>query len=294
MADLSIVILTYNSSSFIQQCLESIVLLYKKELRTGRIVILVADNASSDDTEEKVKDFIKNNPSHIVFLQNGRNLGFGNGINKAMEFVKTKYALFLNPDARISNRGLIKMVEYMEDSQKIKIAGGRMIDFQGKKELSAGKFLNIFRLLGWMAGLENVLGYRFAPSRARRVDYVSGGAMMVDVQTFKKNGGFDPDFFMYVEDMELCWRFKKLGFETHYFPQLEVIHKGQGSSSSAFAYVNIFRGIYLFHKKHSSKVILFLVQLILSIKCIIAIVVASVTLKKDTVNTYKKALQFYK
>lgn len=294
MSDLSIVILTYNSSLFILDCLESIVNLYKKEARSGQFKIIVADNASSDDTEKRVKEFIRKNNFQITFTQNGGNLGFGNGINRAMEKVKSRYALFLNPDAKIANRGLLKIIEYAKAHPKVKLLGGKMVDYDGKKELSAGKFLNAFRLFGWMVGLENFLGYRFAPQKAQKVNYVSGGAMMVDVEYFKKIGGFDKNFFMYVEDMELCYRVKKQGFETHYYPLFEVIHKGQGSSSSSFAYVNIFKGIFLFHKKHSSKAVLFLVQLILTFKCIVGIIVGFVFMKKDTMKTYKEALRFNK
>lgn len=294
MSDLSIVILTYNSSPYIVSCLESVLGLYKKELKSGAYNIIVADNDSRDDTEKIVNAFIQKKGSSIVFTQNGGNLGFGNGINKAMEKVKSHYALFLNPDAKVSNRGLFKMIDYMRANKKVKILGGKMVDYEGQKELSAGKFLNIFRLIGWVIGLENILGYRYAPVKSCKVNYVSGGAMLVDVEYFKKIGGFDKDFFMYVEDMELCYRVQKNGFETHYYPHFEVVHKGQGSSSSSFAYVNIFKGIYLFHKKHSSKITLFFVQLFLALKCIIAIIAGSILMKKTIVQTYKEASHFTK
>jgi len=294
MHELSIVILTYNSSSYIFSCLESIFNLYKKEVKSGSFEIIVVDNESKDDTEDKVYEFKRKYFEGVTFIQNGGNLGFAAGIDRGMENVKSKYSFFLNPDATISNRGLIKMIEYFKSHPSVKVLGGRLVDFSGKSELSAGKFMNAFRLVGWMLGLENVLQYRYAPKKIKKVDFVSGGAMMVDTQYFQKSHGFDQNFFMYVEDMEFCYRVKKNKYQVYYFPQLEVRHKGQGSSNSSFAYVNIFKGFYLFHKKHSSKIVLFFVQLILFLKCIIAIVVGGVTMNKTMVQTYKNALRFAK
>ncbi len=265
--------------------------LYKKELKNRSLEVVVVDNNSIDDTEKLTRSFIQTNKEcNISFFQNGSNLGFAKGINQGMTHAHGKFTIFLNPDAQIVNRDLFKMADFMEKNPKAKITGAKMIDYSNKSELSAGKFLTPLRLILWMLGLEAVFRLRFSPRKIQRVDFVSGGSMMVDTEYFKKIGGFDPKFFMYVEDMELCFRVKKNKDQVFFFPTLRVRHKGQGSSSSAFAYVNIFKGIYLFHKKHSSQMVLFLVQLILFVKSILGIIVGALFFNKTKISIYRKTI----
>ena len=95
MQELSILILTFNSAQYISECLQSIVLLYKKELRSGLLEIVIADNNSSDNTEELARTFIeKNRESKIFFIQNGSNLGFAAGINEGMKHARGRYVIF--------------------------------------------------------------------------------------------------------------------------------------------------------------------------------------------------------
>ena len=293
MQELSILILTFNSAQYISECLQSIVLLYKKELRSGLLEIVIADNNSSDNTEELARTFIeKNRESKIFFIQNGSNLGFAAGINEGMKHARGRYVIFLNPDAQVANRDLFKMVDFMKKNPKAKITGAKMVDYLNNNELSAGKFLTPIKLIPWMFGLERVFNLRFSPKKEQKVDFVSGGSMMVESDYFKKIGGFDTNFFMYVEDMELCFRVRKDGKQVFFYPAFRVRHKGQGSSSSAFAYINIFKGIYLFHKKHSSRLVLFYVQLVLSMKSLLGIMTGIVTFNQSKVTLYKKTMRF--
>lgn len=293
MQELSILILTFNSAQYISECLQSIVLLYKKELKNGLLEIVIADNDSHDPTENLVRSFIqKNKDIRISFIQNGSNLGFASGINEGMKHTKGKYTIFLNPDAQVANRDLFKMADFMRKNEKIKIAGAKMVDYLNNNELSAGKFLTPTRLIPWMLGMEKFFNLRFSPKKVQKVDFVSGGSMMVESAYFRKIGGFDPDFFMYVEDMELCFRVNKDGKQVFFYPLFRVRHKGQGSSSSSFAYINIFKGMYLFHKKHSSRLVLFYVQLVLLIKSFLGVMVGAVTCNKSKVLLYKKTMQF--
>jgi GT2 family glycosyltransferase len=122
------------------------------------------------------------------------------------------------------------------------------------------------------------------------VDWVSGGFMLIRASVFKKLGGFDEHFFMYIEDMELCYRLKKAGLKVIYYPEAKAKHVGQASSNRTFAIINIFKGISYFYKKHRSLIEYYIVKSLLMIKALIAIFIGIVSGNAYLRRTYKQAL----
>lgn len=116
--------------------------------------------------------------------------------------------------------------------------------------------------------------------------------MMIRQELFGKLKGFDEHFFMYMEDMEICFRAKKLGFSTYFYPDVNVLHKELGSSNRTFAVVNIYKGLLFFYKKHKSLLEYQIVKRLLFFKAIAAILIGFISRNNYLTVTYRKALRF--
>lgn len=134
------------------------------------------------------------------------------------------------------------------------------------------------------------MGVRFSPKKLQKVDFVSGGFMMAERIKFLDYGGFDENIFMYVEDMELCFRLKKNGYNTYFSSAMSIKHVGQASSSKTFAIVNIYKGLLYFHKKHSRHFLYILVKWLLVVKASILVMLGKVSNNKYLIDTYEKTL----
>ncbi len=115
---------------------------------------------------------------------------------------------------------------------------------------------------------------------------------MTRKDVFKKIGGFDENLFMYMEDMEICFRVKKEGYAVCFYPEVMVTHRNEGSSNRSFAVGSIYKGVLYFFKKHKSPLEFKIAKLLLVSKAVISIAVGKMTKNSYLVNTYKKAIQF--
>ena len=284
MTPATIIILTYNSSRFIEELLKSL-----RDFANGAEILLV-DNASSDDTVKLAKKF----GSEIKIIETGSNLGFAKGNNFGANKATGDYLLFLNSDTSFKNGKLSDMISVFEKNEKAGVVGGKLTGRDGTAEKSAGRFFNLIETLLMVLGLDEALGVRFSPSKLSKVDFVSGGFMMVRSKLFKSLNGFDENFFMYIEDMEFCYRAKKSGFETYFTPDVSISHVGQGSSSRAFAVANIYKGILYFYKKHKSRPEYEIVRCSLWFKAQIVYFLGKLTNNEYYTDTYGQALKVFK
>lgn len=282
---LSVIILTYNSSRFIPELLSGFVEQYKKEISSHTIEIIIADNNSTDDTKNEVMKF----KEYAHFVQNGGNLGFAAGINKASEEAAGEVLLFLNPDTKLTDGDFIKVVEELQN-EKVGVIGGEMQTWDGKREYSCGKFYTFLNILLLSLGLEEICRVRFAPTRRTQVDHVSGGFFAIRRDLFQKMGGFDEHFFMYVEDQELCYRLKKEGYKVYYSPFATIKHMGQGSSNRTFAIVNIYKGLLYFQKKHMGAVSYSASKFVLRLKAHLLVLLGKTFHNQYLSQTYEEAL----
>lgn len=288
MPTISLLILTYNSQHYIDPLFSSIKSVLGEEIGKGLIEIVVVDNSSTDSTAQEVKKHLDRN---TFFYQNRDNAGYAKGINIAAKKAKGDILLVVNPDSRLVSADTRKIIEEFKANEKLAVAGFAIENEEGKREKTAGKFYNFLRILFFCIGLEDMMGVRFSPTRKMKVDYVSGGLVAFRKEYFERLNGFDEDFFMYVEDMDICYRAKMKGYETYFLPFALTVHKGQGSSSRGFAIVNIYKGLHLFFKKHSSFLYQILVNNLLSIKAATIIFLGSILGRKELVSTYLKALK---
>lgn len=280
----SIIILSYNTRDLLKKCLESIF----NNLKDLGIEIIVVDNASSDGSVQMVKNDFKK----VNLIESKKNLGFSAGNNLGVKQAKGKFLLFLNSDIEILDNKLIKMVEFLNTNPRMGVVGGRLENPDGSLQKSYGSFYSLPEVFLQLFGGERVKSKFSKRGRTKRVDWVSGAFMLIKTDLFKKIKGFDEKIFMYTEDMELCYRVQKEGFKVYYYPDVKLLHLGQGSSNRTFAIVSIYKGILYFYKKHKAFWQCFIVKLLLTIKAFSAIIVGELTFNKYLTSTYKEALKF--
>lgn len=284
MPKVSIIILTYNSSDYIGQLLTSIKNNHKSN---DDFEVITVDNSSTDDTLVKLKPF----ENEITIKKNEKNLGFAGGINTGAKIAKGEYLLFINPDSVFEKGNINDLVSVFDKFEKVGIVGGKLIEKNGKAEKSAGRFFGLFEILLMSLGLDELFGIRFSPNQITRVDFVSGGFMMVKKEVFKKLNGFDENFFMYMEDMDFCVRAKKMGFLTYFTPDAVIEHASHGSSSRSFAVENIYKGILYYSRKNNSIFAYFLIKIMLLSKALFLVLTGRILNNKYLEETYSKALR---
>ena len=291
--NLSIIILNYKTKYLTISCLESIVKLYKQELIRSVLEIIIVDNGSKDDSLESIKNYLSSIKfENIKTIGNKENVGFAKGCNIGSKEAKGKYILFLNSDTETKDRGFLKMVEYLENNERIGILGGKLSNIDGSAQPSAGKFYTLFNLFLMLIGAEVFLGIRKSPNKTSKVEWVSGGCMMIKKSLFEKLSGFDEKFFMYIEDMELCYRAKKLGYTTYFYQDVKVLHKELGSGNRFFAIINIYKGILHFYAKHKNYIQYVMAKTLLRAKAKIATIIGLLTGNSALVKMYSSAIKF--
>lgn len=304
MPSFSIIILTYNSSRHIENFIHSLFSKFGDSLKEGDVEIIFFDNNSDDDTVVKIKhhvknyspvlikDFDKTNSGLVKIISSEENLGYAMGINHANAYATGSKLIILNPDAEVISLDLSGMKEFFDKKQNIFAIGGKLIHATGEGiEKTAGRFYSVIDYFFFSVGLEKLVNVRFAPKKGQRVDFVSGGALAVDKIHFDELLGFDERYFMYVEDMDICFRAKMKKLAVYYDSFIVMKHYGQGSSNREFAIVNIYKGMALFAKIHYGSFKYLYVRLLLMFKAYLIISLGVLTNSKSLAGTYKKALK---
>lgn len=281
----SIVILSYNTKDLLLECLSSL----KKNLKKNTYEVIVVDNASTDDSVQALKK-IKSTTPQFTLIENEKNGGFTKGCNQGAQKAKGTYIVFLNSDTRITDDSIHDMALYMEKNSQVGVLGGMLKNSDGTMQRSYGSFYTLGSLCLFLFGGDRGELLLQKHTSEADVDWVSGGFMMVRKEVFDKVKGFDEHIFMYIEDMELCFRIKKAGFGVYVYPHAQVIHVGQGSSNRAFAIVHIYQGLLYFYKKHKSNFEYIIVKGMLRIKAYCAWSIGIMTNNAYLKKTYAQLL----
>jgi GT2 family glycosyltransferase len=257
MIDLSIIIVNYNVKEFLLNLLESIQRASKK-INTE---VIVVDNNSDDRSIASVNSKY---PS-VITIENKINVGFGAANNQGLEISKGKFILLLNPDTLVKEDTFEKMVKYLSDHSDVGLAGCKVLNPDGSLQLACRRsFPRPWVSLTKVTGLSKLFpkSKLFAKynltyldeDQSYEVDAVSGSFMMLTREAYKKIGGFDTDFFMYGEDLDLCYRVQKNGMKVYYVSNTEIIHyKGESTKRSKIDETKIFYdAMHLFVRKHVS------------------------------------------
>lgn len=280
---LSVIILSFNTAKLTKDCVTSVLNQYKNYIGKD-LEVIVVDNASSDDTLGLLKRI-----KGIKIIENGGNFGFSKGNNIGAKNSTGNYALFLNSDTRVLDDSFIKMVNFLDENPKVGILGGKLVDSKNRVQKSGGNFYNLFNLFVSLFGGERMGFVRKIPKKIEAVDWVSGACLLIRKDLFNKLKGFDEQFFMYVEDMDLCFRAKNAGFLTYFYPEAKIIHEEHGSSNREFAVTNIYKGIIYFSRKH--RISYPLVKFMLFVKAFFSLLIGIATNNDYLKKTYFGALK---
>lgn len=292
--DLSIVIVSYNTKKITADCLESI----NRSLTNSKIKyeIVMIDNDSWDGSQELLETLSKDGQNHLVYRQTGKNLGFGKGNNLGVKIAQGQYVLLLNSDTIVLNRSIEKLYNfYLKNESQVHFLGAKLLNHDLTAQPSAARFFTLPVIFASLLLKGDYWGLtRSSPSHFSQVDWISGACILTTKKFYQRLGGFDKDIFMYMEEVDLLYRAKKLGLNTFIYPEAKIIHLGSASSSGkTFPILQVYRGFIFFYKKHYSIFHLMLLHLILKFKALIAYLIGKIKGDQYLIKTYEEAFRIF-
>lgn len=281
--DLSIIIVNYNVKEFLQNLIHSI----EKASSNLTNEIFIIDNASDDGSVE----FIKEKFPQVKLIANQNNLGFGKANNLGLNEASGKYLLMINPDTIVAEDTFEKMIEFFDQNKNVGLAGCKILNPDGTLQLACRRsfpgpwvsFTKVTGLSSFFPKSRIFARYNLTyldENQTYEVDAISGSFMMMRKEVYEKVGGFDEQFFMYGEDLDLCYRIQKAGCKVFYVHTTQIIHyKGESTKRSSLDETKVFyNAMHLFVKKHFSSS--FLVQIILRSAIAVRSLFATLSLNK--------------
>jgi GT2 family glycosyltransferase len=234
--DVSVVIINYNTYDLTVQCIASI----KKHTKDIDYEIILVDNASDYFPEET---FCQQFPD-VKLIKSPINLGFAGGNNLGVYYARGKYVLLLNSDTYLFENSIAMAFRYMEENPRAGVMSAKLIFPDGRHQPVAQRFPRAGYLLLELLRLQKLfprhisgkllLGPFFDHSETAKADWVWGTFFFFRKDIIKQLPGkkLDEQYFMYYEDMQWCWDFRKLGYEVHYYAKTALVHLMGGSSAN--------------------------------------------------------------
>jgi hypothetical protein len=253
--DLSIIIVNYCGWSSLGGCLDEIA-----SFRSGNLdyEVIVVDNNSADGTLEAFRGKYKN---PFNFVENNLNGGFANGCNLGASMAKGEFFLFLNPDTVASESAITGLLENAKLKPENSLISCRQVNSNGKERKAYGNFIDLGMLTGPGRAIARLVnGQKLKPGVGDNMimpDWISGSVIMISKKFFVQLGGFDEDFWMYFEDMDLCRRARNTGGEIIYITDITIVHDHGGSSrintkTTALTKTEVIISGHLYVSKHFS------------------------------------------
>lgn len=251
---LSVLIVTYNSESDIKPCLDSLT------AAKDQTEIIVIDNASQDRTREILQTY-----PGIKTIFNRKNLGYARANNQGVALSKGDYILILNPDTEVPSRSIQLLVEHLDQNPEVAVVAPRLLNPDNSTQLSIRSFPTFSSVLVEITGLPRLFPKlrRLSRWRRRDFDYEKPGfveqpmasCLLIRRSVFLELDGFDENFPIYYNDVDLSYRMFRKGYKTYYLPSARVVHK-IGGSTNPLKPKMIFenhRALFRFLKKHTPK-----------------------------------------
>ncbi len=229
MTEVAVVILNFNGRNFLKQFLP-IVIQY-----SGQAKIIVADNASTDDSIHLLEsEFFQ----QVEVLKIDHNRGYCGGYNFALDKIQADYFVLLNSDVEVTAGWIEPILQLLKNNPLIGAAQPKIRSYQEKEK---------FEYAGAAGGFIDSFGYPFCRGRifshtetdhgqyndTRQIFWATGACLFIKAEVFKKTGGFDESFFAHMEEIDLCWRLNRAGYKIYYQGESKVYHVGGGTLSSS-------------------------------------------------------------
>lgn len=215
--DLSVIIVNYNGLKYFKDCFDS---LYDK-LEGLSFEIIVIDNNSPDDS----CSYIKQNYPKVVLIESKINYGFGKGNNEAVKRSKGEFLLLINNDTIVQDN-LVPVFNFVKENKDVGAVGIKMLDGNKKHLTSVGNFPAFSSMLR----IKNMgeMGEEFRTGNFSKdsydVDWITGSLIMMRKKVYEEIGGFDEDYFMYVEDVDFGKKIQMRGYRRVFLPNYSYIH----------------------------------------------------------------------
>jgi len=252
----AIVILNWNGKKYLEKFLPSVI----KHSQNKDVAVIVADNGSTDSSVS----FLQNTFTGIHLILFEKNYGFTGGYNKALEKIDAEYFVLLNSDVEVTENWIEPIIKIMEGDNTIAAAMPKIRSYE--KQCS-------FEYAGASGGFMDKYGYPFCRGRIigtveedvgqydkiSDIFWASGAAMFIRADLYKKAGGLDNDFFAHMEEIDLCWHLKNMGYRIIINPESVIYHVGGGTlpnNSSRKIYLNYRNNLLLLLKNLPKKKII--------------------------------------
>ncbi|MDE6048965.1 MAG: glycosyltransferase family 2 protein [Paramuribaculum sp.] len=246
-AQVSVIILNWNGEKLLKRFLPSVARFLPESAR-----LVVADNGSTDSSIA----YINKEYPQIRIIAFEKNYGFAEGYNKAINLVDTPYCVLLNSDVEVKNDWVTPLLDYMETHPEVGAAQPKILSADNPDK---------FEHAGACGGFLDRHGYPYCRGRIfdtvesddgqydtpMSVFWASGAAMMVRTEVYRRAGGLDKEFFAHMEEIDLCWRIRLLGYDIAVVPQSQVYHLGGGSlpaENPKKTYLNFRNNLLMLHK----------------------------------------------
>lgn len=288
MTDLSIIILSYNTEKLLDRCLVSII----NQKSAISVEIIVVDNNSEDQSVAMVEKKYKT----VKLVKNKMNLGYSAGNNTGIRIATGRNILLLNSDTELIGNCLGIMVKLLDQNGKIGIAGPKLIFPDKSIQKSAGVFYTLPNAVLSFLGAQRLGLLRMSPGKTGRVDWVSGACLMFKKELAVKAGLLDENLFMYMDEVEFCYRALQHGYETWFTPEAVVVHSelGGDKKKKPDAILNIYKGFIYFYRKYYTEFDLKVLISILKLKALVLSTVGRLTGNNYLSDTYGKAFELVK
>lgn len=247
-------IISYNTRHMLRPCIQAALLEASKH-------VMVVDNASTDGSQE----MLRNEFPSVQLICSPQNLGFGAAANLGMTSCQSEYVFLINSDVILNPGSLKTLCTYLQEHRLAAVVGPRLLSPDGRLLPSCYPFptpLDIFldvthigQVFRYIPGLRQRYLRTWDHAQDRCVPWVSGAAWMIRREAFDQVGGFDPSFFMYYEEVDVCFRLVQAGWQIHYSPAAQAVHVGGAATQRYLEEMTIqfFASLAHFYRLHYSR-----------------------------------------
>jgi GT2 family glycosyltransferase len=288
--NVSIIIVNYNTSNLLKDCLYSV--MEKTQLIEYEIIIV--DNNSSDDSVTMLTQQFPN----VILVKSEINLGFGKANNQGYLYAKGKYLFLLNTDTLLINNAIKILFDFMEDPKNTNTGscGGNLYTKDLKPNYSySTKYPSLFNIITYRSQISFLFkkedNFNNSPI-CKEVAIIIGADLFIKKQVFEELKGFDPAYFMYIEDGDLAYRVKKLGYKNISVPAAKIIHLQGKSSTTGMKLKMEYDGYLIYFKKNNSLVYVKIYRLLELAFAIIKYCLFYMLFNKEKRNAYSSFIKY--
>ena len=240
----------------------------------------MVDNASTDNSAGMMRERFP----QVQLIENDENVGFAKANNQAILLSNGQYVILLNPDTQIKPGALDTLVRFMDENPQAGAAGPKLLNPDGTLQTSCSPTPTLSRELWRLFHQDKIRPYgeydmgTWDLEEPRQVDILQGACLIIRRGVLDQVGLLDEDYFIYSEEVDLCYRMKKAGWQLYWVPQAEIIHYG-GESTSQVAedmFLQLYRSKIIFFRKHYGWFSAQIYKLILSVAAITRLMVSPI------------------